>query len=101
MAAKSSDVPRACSSTLGEFKLNDNTLTQLQVFAEQREDEQKLEWFSLNVSAAHNDTASTWCIDSLMHDAEDRALCFLCCSIHTEPLKWKMWFVCNKALQKK
>lgn len=34
MATKSSDVSGACSSTLDEFKLNDNVLSKLKVFAE-------------------------------------------------------------------
>lgn len=43
--------------------------------------------------------ADGW-LDCLMHDAEDRASCILCCCKQTEPLKWKMWLVCNKALKK-
>lgn len=33
--------------------------------------------------------------------ARGRLLCILCYYIQTEPLTWKMWFVCNKAMRKK
>lgn len=57
MATKSSDVSGACSSTLDEFKLNDNVLSKLKVFAE------NVKWPNRNlkacvqalVSVAHND----------------------------------------------
>lgn len=101
MEAQSSDILGACPLTLGKFKLNDiaHSTAGLWWKCEQTNKWQKSKFLGLDLSQLHTMTHRwsvldggfiVWCMTP-----KTEHKCILCCRIQTQPLKWKMWFVCE------
>lgn len=113
MEAQSSDILGACPLTLGKFKLNDiaHSTAGLWWKCEQTNKWQKSKFLGLDLSQLHTMT-HRWSVHSVkptlrLYGVLDGGFivwcmtpktehkCTLCCRIQTQPLKWKMWFVCE------